>query len=274
MAKILFVEDDQFIAEIYMRKFQSSGFEVKNAKTGKEVLRFLKEDLYDLMLLDLVIPEMSGMDVLKELKTNPEYQGVNVKIVVFSNLSNEEDRRECLALGADGFIPKTEYSPSGVVEEVNRFLHQFREQDRNASFRSEGTEAVEGARQTNGKKILFIEDEKVFIDMFGRRLREEGYDVTIEQDGLKGLETASTNQFDLIISDVMMPGMFGHEMVEKLRESEHGRHIPIFLFSASVEETQFRELEESGIVHKVFMKMDVTPSKLVAEINQFFESTK
>jgi CheY-like chemotaxis protein len=270
MPKILFVEDDQFIAEIYMRKFQSSGFDVKNAKTGKEVLRFLKEDLYDMTLLDLVIPEMSGMEVLKELKTNPEYKGVNTKIVVFSNLSNEEDRKECLALGADGFIPKTEYSPSGVVEEVNRFLHQFKEQDRNAA-RTEGTEAILGAGESTGKKILFIEDEKVFIDMFGRRLREEGYDVTVRQNGTEGLETASTEQFDLIISDIQMPGLYGHEMVEKLRESEHGRHIPIFLFSASLEESQFQELIESGIAHKVFMKIDMTPSKLVSEVNSFFD---
>jgi response regulator RpfG family c-di-GMP phosphodiesterase len=64
-------------------------------------------------------------------------------------------------------------------------------------------------------------------------------------------------------------------MVEKLRESEHGRHIPIFLFSASIEEGQFQELVESGIAHKVFMKIDMTPSKLVSEVNSFFaEQTK
>jgi CheY-like chemotaxis protein len=199
---------------------------------------------------------------------------VNTKIVVFSNLSNEEDRKECLDLGADGFISKTEHSPSGVVEEVNRFLHQFKEQDRNVA-RTEGTEAILGAGVNQNKKILFIEDEKVFIDMFGRRLRDEGYDVTIEEDGVRGLATASTQQFDLIISDIQMPGLYGHEMVEKLRESEHGRHIPIFLFSASIEEGQFQELVESGIAHKVFMKIDMTPSKLVSEVNSFFaEQTK
>jgi CheY-like chemotaxis protein len=270
MPKILYVEDDPFISEIYMRKFQASGFEVKNAVTGKEVLRELKSDLYDLMLLDLVIPEMSGIEVLRELKENSDYKGLTTKVVVFSNLSSEEDRKQCLDYGADGFISKTELSPTGVVEEVNRYLHQFEEQGKNASFRQEGKEGIAESRPNKGKKILFIEDEQVFIDMFCRRLKDEGYILVSKQNGAEGLEAATNEEFDLIISDIMMPGLQGHEMIEKLQESEHGRHIPIFLLSASIEEDQFDELVKDGIVHKVFMKTKMTPSKLTQEVNAFF----
>lgn len=272
MPKILYVEDDPFISEIYIRKFEASGFEVKNAVTGKEVLRELKNDLYDLMLLDLVIPEMSGIDVLRELRENPEYKGVSTRIVVFSNLSSEEDRKQCLDYGADGFISKTELSPTGVVDEVNRYLHQFAEQGRHANMHQEGPEAILGsATGERAKRILFIEDEQVFIDMFGRRLRDEGYEIVCRQNGEDGLKVANEENFDLIISDVVMPGLFGHEMVEKLRESEHGRKIPIFLLSASIEENEFKELEEAGIVHKVLTKTQITPSKLVQEVNAFFK---
>jgi CheY-like chemotaxis protein len=273
MPKILYVEDDQFISEIYIRKFLASGFEVKNAITGKEVLRDLKADIYDMMLLDLVIPEMSGIEVLRELHENPEYKGVRTNIVVFSNLSSEEDRKQCLDYGAKGFISKTELSPSGVVEEVNRYLHQFAEQGRNASFRQEGEEGINKSLP-KGKRILFIEDEQVFIDMFSRRLRDEGYEVVTKQDGEAGLKTASEEKFDLIISDVVMPGLRGNEMVEKLQESEHGRNIPIFLLSASIDEGEFKVLEDAGTVHKVMMKTQMTPSKLTHEVNTFFEGTQ
>ncbi len=269
MPKILFVEDDQFIADIYMRKFSEAGFDVKNAMTGKDALRLLKEDFYDLMLLDLVIPELSGLDVLREIRGNQQYRGVDIRIVVFSNLSNEEDRKECLDLGADGFISKTAFSPTEVVEEINRYLHQFSEQKKNQEFRAEGGEGIHGSSRTNGKRILFIEDEQVFIDMFGRRLRDEGYEVVIKQNGEDGLAAARGESFDIIISDIMMPGMRGHEMVEKLRETEHGRSIPIFLLSASIEEDQLQELIAAGIAHKVFMKLDMTPSKLTQEVNNF-----
>lgn len=110
--------------------------------------------------------------------------------------------------------------------------------------------------------------------MFSRRLKDEGYEVVSKQNGTEGLEIASRQNFDLIISDIVMPGMYGHEMIEKLRESEHGRSIPIFLLSASIEENQFEELVKSGIVHKVFMKTQMTPSKLTQEVNAFFETTE
>lgn len=143
MAKILFVEGDPFIAEIYKKKFESSGFDVLNVATGKEALKKVLEQKFDLILLDLVIPELSGTEVLRELRHNPAYDP-DLKVVIFSNLSSPGDREECLKLGADGFISKTEFSPSEVVEEVNRFLDQFSERKKNV-LRQE----TDSAEQTN-----------------------------------------------------------------------------------------------------------------------------
>jgi DNA-binding response OmpR family regulator len=68
MAKILLVEDDSFIADIYKKKFESSGFEVLNITNGRSVLKAVADQKFDIILLDLVIPEMSGLEVLKELR--------------------------------------------------------------------------------------------------------------------------------------------------------------------------------------------------------------
>lgn len=121
MAKILLIEDDAFIAEIYEKKLGDSGFEVVNAKSGKEALRRIAETPFDLVLLDMVIPELSGMEVLQELRTKPEYDQ-NLKVVVFSNLSSPEEQEAAKKAGAIGFISKTEFTPSQVVEEVRRYV--------------------------------------------------------------------------------------------------------------------------------------------------------
>lgn len=121
MSKILFVEDDQFIAEIYEKKLADAGFEVVNVKTGKEVLKRVLEDHYDLVLLDMVLPELSGMEVLHELRGKPEYDK-NLFIVVFSNLSSPEEQALAKKAGADGFISKTAFTPSQMVAEVKRLL--------------------------------------------------------------------------------------------------------------------------------------------------------
>lgn len=121
MSKILLVEDDPFIAEIYEKKLADAGFEVVNAKTGKEVLKRVAESAYDLVLLDMVLPELSGMEVLQELRGKLEYDQ-NLKVVVFSNLSSPEEQAAAIKAGATGFISKTSFSPSQVVDEIKRYL--------------------------------------------------------------------------------------------------------------------------------------------------------
>lgn len=266
MPKILFVEDDPFIAEIYKKKFESAGFEVLNVTSGKAVLKEAKTQKFDLILLDLVIPEMSGTEVLRELRTNSEYPQ-DLKIVVFSNLSSAEDREDCLKLGADGFISKTEFSPSEVVTEVNRFLHQFSEQQKN--FARQEQDPAEHTKL--GKRILFIEDEAVFVEMFGKRLRDEGYEVVTKREGISGLEEALTGDFDMIITDVMMPGMDGQEIVRRLREIEEKKHIPVFVLSASLEDEHLKALAASGLVNQSFLKTQITPSELAYAVNDFFK---
>jgi CheY-like chemotaxis protein len=273
MPRILFVEDDPFIAEIYKKKFESSGFDVLNVANGKAVLKEAKEQKFDLILLDLVIPEMSGTEVLRELRHDPEYDP-ELKIVVFSNLSSQEDRDQCLKLGANGFISKTEFSPSEVIGEINRFLRQFEEREKNLVRDGQDEQAAEEVRRKGkgaGKRVLFIEDEPVFVEMFGKRLRDEGYEVTAMRDGVSGLQAALDGTFDLIICDIMMPGMDGRELVTKLRDAEKENNTPVFVFSASLDTAELRALEASHDVEKTFLKTQITPSELTYAINDFFK---
>lgn len=268
MTKILLVEDDPFIAEIYKKKLGTSGFEVVNALSGRGALKEIQEQKFDLVLLDLVLPEMSGLEVLRELRHNKEYDP-GVKVVVFSNLSSTEDREQALSLGANGFISKTEFSPSQVVSEIERLLRQFTEQGRNATADATAPDD----RAALGKKILLIEDELVFVEMFCKRLRSEGYEVVAEQDGEKGLAAALEGEFDLIITDVMMPRMDGREFIERFKETEAGKDVPVFLLSASValEDESVKILTDAGIVTRAFLKTELTPSQLAYAVNDFFQ---
>lgn len=269
MPKILFVEDDPFIAEIYKKKFAASGFEVLNVMSGKTALKEALAQKFDMILLDLVIPEMSGMEVLRELRMNAKYPK-NLRIIVFSNLSSTEDRDECLKLGADGFVSKTEFSPSEVVAELKRFLRQWGEQDKNLARQEQDP----SEHHKLGKRILFIEDEAVFVEMFGKRLRDEGYEVVTKPEGLSGLNEALNGDFDMIISDVMMPGMDGLEIISRLKEIEKKKYTPIFVLSASLEDDHLKALVASGLVNRTFLKTHITPSELAYAVNDFFNELK
>lgn len=277
MTAILFIEDDPFISEIYTKKFEASGFTVASALNGRDALKKIREDTFDLVLLDMVIPELSGMEVLHELRTNRDFD-TGLKIVIFSNLSGPQERQEAIAAGADGFISKTDFTPSEVVVEVRRYLNQFASQQRNAGLRAAADSIhaeVHSSAETVPepgikKRILFLEDEPVFAEMFGMPLRDDGYDVVIESDGRAGLEKALTGGFDLVITDYFLPSITGTEIIQTLRDDKSVKQLPIFLLTASLEEEEVKRLEASGAVDRSFLKTQVTPNELTAIVKEFF----
>lgn len=81
-------------------------------------------------------------------------------------------------------------------------------------------------------------------------------------------------EFDMIITDIVMPGMDGQEVVRHLREIEEKKHIPIFTLSASLEEHHLKALSASGLVNQSFLKTQITPSEPAYAVNDFFKERK
>lgn len=272
MQRILLVEDDPFISEIYTKKLGSSGFEVVPALSGRDALKKVQEESFDLIMLDMVLPELSGMEILRELRTNKDYDA-NLKVVVFSNLSGPQERQDAVSAGANGFISKTDFTPSEVVVEVRRYLEQFASQARNADriiVEPKSEVSSVPMEEQISKRILLIEDEPVFIEMFGKALTDAGYAVVTERNGQNGLDRARTGEFDLIVTDHLLPVVSGKEIIQALRSDEALKFLPIFLLTASLEEEEVKDLQASGAVNRSFLKTQVTPSELAATVDSFF----
>jgi CheY-like chemotaxis protein len=114
MSKILIVEDDKFLQDLYFHTFSLSGYDVLVAKDGLEGLEKVSEFKPELILLDMMMPKMNGLDFLRNIKKNEEIK--NIPVVVLSNYSNEPQQNEALVLGALTFVIKSEYDPSQVVQ--------------------------------------------------------------------------------------------------------------------------------------------------------------
>lgn len=264
MLKIMLVEDDPMIAEIYKKKFELSGFEVVNAVTGKEVLKFASEAKFDLILLDMVLPEMSGMDVLKELRKSGNYDS-DLKIIMLSNLNKTEYEKEAKENGADGFIGKTQYSPSELVVEIQRLLNEYGEQKKNKErLRQDGK--IEPVK-TSDKRILFIEDEEIFLEMFGKKLEDEGWKVDYAKNGAWGIKMAAEKEYDLFITDMTMPAAGGNEIIQKLKMDEKTKTVPIIVLSASLAEEDIQSVRDMGI-SDFYEKTRVVPSDLARRVKE------
>lgn len=118
MARIIIVEDDPMISEIYNRKFSESGFEVLLAGSGKQALETIRSEKIDIVLSDLIMPEMDGFELIKTLRGG-EYDA-KIKIIILSNLV--DSREKVLELGANGFLAKSAFTPTEMVNEVKTML--------------------------------------------------------------------------------------------------------------------------------------------------------
>lgn len=117
---ILIVEDDDNLAAVYETRLQAEGFATKRVPNGEEALSAALASKPDLILLDVMMPKVSGFDVLDILRNTPETQGV--KIIMLTALSQENDREKAKSLGVDDYLIKSQVVIADVVERIREHL--------------------------------------------------------------------------------------------------------------------------------------------------------
>jgi DNA-binding response OmpR family regulator len=120
--KILIIEDDYFIRELYERQLKKRGYDVISAADGAEGLVKAAEVTPSLILLDIMLPKLNGLDLLGTLKAKPETK--DIPVVLLTNLGQESVIKEGFKLGAKGYLIKSAYTPEQIMSEVESFLQE------------------------------------------------------------------------------------------------------------------------------------------------------
>lgn len=123
-AKVLFVEDEEALADIYATKLSMEGFDVLTAKDGVEGVDLALHENPDLILLDIILPNKDGFEVLEDLKKNPNLK--TVPILMLSNLGQNYEVKRGMKLGAYKFLTKSDFTPSQVTKEVNSVIDEIK----------------------------------------------------------------------------------------------------------------------------------------------------
>ena len=118
--KILIVEDDSFLLKMYSKKFELEGFEVQTAADGSEGLEKMKSFQPDLVLMDIMMPKMSGLEAMDKAKADPTTK--NIPVLVLTNLSTTDDAEAAVKKGAVGFLVKSDVTPSQVLAKAKEIL--------------------------------------------------------------------------------------------------------------------------------------------------------
>jgi len=120
MKKILIVEDEEFLVEMYKAKFELENFQVISAFSSEQAISILKKNIPDLILLDVLLPEKSGITFLEETKQIKNIS--KVPIIIFSNYDDSATRNRAKQLGAESYLIKTEFTPKQLLGKIKKYF--------------------------------------------------------------------------------------------------------------------------------------------------------
>lgn len=118
--KILLIEDDSFLLSMYTTKFELENFQVVTAEDGEKGLRMIAKEAPDIILLDIILPKVSGFEVLKKIKSDDKLK--EIPVILLTNLSQKSDIEKGLGLDANDYIIKAHFTPGEVVDKVKKVL--------------------------------------------------------------------------------------------------------------------------------------------------------
>ncbi|HSX01611.1 MAG TPA: response regulator [Candidatus Saccharimonas sp.] len=118
--KVAIIEDDIAIVQMYRTKFENEGYQVETAGDGETGLELIESYQPDIILLDLMMPNMNGLDMLQKLRAQPG--GKDAKVVVLTNMGDTETATRVYKMAADDYIVKAEMTPKDVAERVKKLL--------------------------------------------------------------------------------------------------------------------------------------------------------
>lgn len=254
---------------MYRLRFEKEGLVILTADRGKAGIEIAKKEKPNLILLDLVMPEMDGFAVLAELKGDPVTK--DIRVVIFSNLGQQEEIQHGLKMGAEDFLIKANLTPSSLVDYVVKKLNVAA--NGQSDVKGKGQKNAPSVERTNkpicqGIRVLIIENEPAIIDMYKLRLEKEGCTVAVAQNGAWGLKIAKQQPVDIILMDMVMPAMDGLSAIKALKADPNTAETPIVVFSNSAQEQDMKKAVKAG-AEAYYIKSDITPATLINKVKEF-----
>ncbi|SDJ53228.1 Signal transduction histidine kinase [Bradyrhizobium sp. Rc2d] len=235
--RVLVIDDDLDALDVMRRFLSKEGFDVLTARGGREGLQLARELRPSLITLDVLMPELDGWHVLRELKSKPEL--VSIPVIM---LTIVDERSKGYALGASEYITK----PIDWTR-LRAVLHHL-------------------SGSPSGKDILLVEDDQRTRRLLASRLAAEGWRIVEAENGREGLKRLAERRPSLILLDLMMPEMDGFEFIEELRSNAAFENIPVVVMTANDLSEADRERFNSGIVEFV-SKAGCTRDELLTRIH-------
>jgi signal transduction histidine kinase/CheY-like chemotaxis protein len=239
---VLVIDDDPAVADLVRRMLAREGYRVEGARSGEEGVELARRLKPMAVTLDVLMPEMDGWSVLRELKADPALREIPVIM-----LTMVDDHERGYALGASQFLTKP-LDRETLLAALARYHWR------------------------GDKPVLVVEDDAETRNLIRRTLERENRQVLEAENGRAALEVLAREVPSVILLDLMMPEMDGFELVVKLRQAEAWRHIPVVVVTAKDLSAEDRRRLDGG-VQRVLQKAAYSRESLLRELRDLVRAT-
>lgn len=281
-AKIILLEDDEFLAEVIVHKLTTIGADIKRYRNGLEGLAAIRQYSPDLVLLDIMMPIMNGYEVLDIMAE--EHLIDEIPVIVVSNSGQPVEIQRILDMGVKDYVVKVDFTPEEVLSKARMVLMKSSNKTHSTvtdkvgqsdRVTVEDTSTVPAKKNKEVKKnsadageplkVLVVEDDPLLKNLLAIKLTQSGCLPSYVDDGLKAFDVAQAFKPDVILLDLMIPGMDGFGVLEQFQKDAYLKTIPVFVFSNKSSDEDKQRVFASGA--KLFrQKAETNLSEVVTEL--------
>lgn len=221
--KILAIDDSTSVLRLYQDLLSESNAEIDIASNGQQGLDLALKNAYDIIITDVDMPRMDGIELCQQLRSNP--QTSKIPIIISSIFNSDKDIERGFTTGASAYLGKNEV-PQFLVKTVNELLWK--------------------KKQFQQRKVLVVDDSRSIQQLVAQELADNGFIARTAENGRKALELLSAESPDLILSDINMPTMDGFELCKTVKADPAYATIPFVVMSTNDDRSHMNRMVQYG----------------------------
>ncbi|MEE8416584.1 MAG: response regulator [Desulfobacterales bacterium] len=263
--RVLLVEDSDAVIIQVKTVLQQDGYEVDVAKNGQEALDYVQHTIPDGIVLDLMMPEVDGFEVLEKIRSRKETANIPVLVLTAKDLTMA-DRKKLTANHIQQLIQKGDVDQEGLLSKVREMLGKEAQIEPKGKVPASGPAPIRRSKGEKRPTILAVEDNPDNMTTI-RALLGESYNLLEAIDGRKGLTAVLEQRPDLILLDMSLPEMDGFQVVREIKENKEVRGTPVIAMTAHAMKGDREKILEAGCDDYVSKPVD--PEGFLKKINKW-----
>lgn len=260
---IVLIEDEEIMADLLKAKLEKTGYEVFAAKDGAQGLLLIKEKKPDLVLLDMLLPALDGFGVLETLRK----EGLlpQLPVIIISNSGQPVEIERILKLGVRDYLIKVNFDPAEVIIKVKNVLEPSTEPPApDLSVKS----SAETDHSSTG--VLIVEDDLFLAELLERKFKQKNYTAYRAMDVEQARQILAEHAVQMILLDIVLPGMHGITFLEELKANDKLKGIPVVIISNLGQQEEVAKGLKAGAVDYI-IKANSTPGEILKKVESILK---